>query len=302
MAETLQTTRMAQVRRVLWIVLVLNVVVALAKFFYGLFTHSASMQADGIHSIFDSAGNIVGLVGITLALRPADERHPYGHFKFETYASVIIGFLLLFAAVEVGYSAISSLLSHTHEVVVTPFSFGVMVGTLIINIGVTRYERREGKRLNSEVLLADASHTLSDAMVSIGVIIGLVLVKLGFGIADSIMALVVMVAILFTAYGVFKSALETLSDEARIPEADIRAVVEALPEVASTHRIRTRGTAGDVYADLHVLVDPAMTVADAHVLADRIEADITQAFPQVKDILVHIEPDDEEQRAEGREE
>lgn len=293
---------MTQVRRVLWIVLVLNIVVALAKFLYGLFTHSTSMQADGIHSIFDSAGNVVGLIGITLALRPADERHPYGHFKYETYASVVIGVLLLFAAVEVGYSAISSLLSHTHEVEVTPFSFVVMVGTLLINMGVTRYERREGKRLNSEILLADASHTLSDALVSLGVIAGLILVKLGFSIADSLMALIVMVAILFTAYGVFKSALETLSDEARIPESEMRAVVEALPEVASTHRIRTRGTAGDVYADLHVLVDPAMTVADAHRLADRIEADITQAFPQVKDILVHIEPDDEEQRAEGREE
>ena len=86
---------MAEVRHVLWIVLLLNLLVALAKFFYGLATNSHSMQADGIHSVFDSMGNVVGLVGITLALRPADEGHPYGHFKFETYASMVIGVLLI---------------------------------------------------------------------------------------------------------------------------------------------------------------------------------------------------------------
>lgn len=287
-----QTTRVAQVRRVLGIVLVLNLAVALAKFCYGLITHSTSMQADGIHSIFDSAGNVVGLVGITLALRPADKGHPYGHYKFETYASMVIGVLLILAAIEVGSSAVSSLVSGVHAAEVTPVSFVVMGATLAINVLVTRYERREGKRLNSDVLMADASHTLSDAMVSTGVIVGLALVWAGFPIADSVMALVVMMAILYTAVDVFRAAFETLSDKARIPEEEIRAAVEAVPGVGNAHRIRTRGTRGDVYADLHVLVDPHMTVAVSHELADRIESEIIHRFPQVKDILVHIEPND----------
>ena len=287
-----QTTRVAQVRRVLGIVLVLNLAVALAKFCYGLATHSTSMQADGIHSIFDSAGNVVGLVGITLALRPADKGHPYGHYKFETYASMVIGVLLILAAIEVGSSAVASLVSGVHAAEVTPVSFVVMGATLAINVLVTRFERREGKRLNSDVLMADASHTLSDAMVSTGVIVGLALVWAGFPIADSVMALVVMVAILYTAVDVFRAAFETLSDKARIPEEEIRAAVEAIPGVGNAHRIRTRGTRGDVYADLHVLVDPRMTVAVSHELADRIESEIIHRFPQVKDILVHIEPND----------
>ena len=191
-----QTSRMAEVRHVLWIVLLLNMLVALAKFFYGLATNSHSMQADGIHSVFDSMGNVVGLVGITLALRPADEGHPYGHFKFETYASMVIGILLIVAAFEVGSSAISALMSGDHNASVTVVSYGVMVGTQCINI-------------------------------------------------------------------------------------------------------RTRGTQGDVYADLHVLVDPSMTVAASHELADRIESEIVHKFPQVKDILVHIEPDDAYHRAES---
>ena len=93
--------RMRSIRRVLWVILVLNLAVAAAKYVYGLMSGSASMQADGIHSVFDSAGNVVGLVGIALAARPADDSHPYGHAKFETYASLVIGVLLLLAAFEV---------------------------------------------------------------------------------------------------------------------------------------------------------------------------------------------------------
>ncbi len=293
-----RSSRISQVRQILALVLVLNLAVALAKFVYGVMTSSNSMQADGIHSVFDSLGNVVGLVGITLALRPADAGHPYGHHKFETYASLAIGVLLVCAAAEVGFGAVSSLASGVHNTQVTVVSYAVMLGTLCVNVGVTAYERKEGKRLNSDILLADASHTLSDAMVSIGVIIGLVLVQAGFAIADSIMALVVMVAILFTAIDVFRAAFETLSDKARIPEEDLKGVVLAVPGVKDVHQIRTRGTSGDVYADMHVLVDPQMTVAVSHEVADRVESEVVHKFPQVKDILVHVEPNDAYHRIE----
>ena len=259
--------RMRSIRRVLWVILVLNLAVAAAKYVYGLMSGSASMQADGIHSVFDSAGNVVGLVGIALAARPADDSHPYGHAKFETYASLVIGVLLLLAAFEVGSSAVGKLVSGVYTAEVTPVSFIVMVGTLAVNIGVTTYERRCAKRLKSEVLAADANHTLSDALVSI-------------------------VAILATAYDVFKHALATLSDHARIPDKDVRAVAMGVPGVQDAHHIRTRGTEGEVYADLHVLVAPGMTVGEAHELSERVERAIMQRFPNVIEVLVHIEPND----------
>ena len=166
------------------------------------------------------------------------------------------------------------------------------MGTLAVNIGVTTYERRCAKRLKSEVLAADANHTLSDALVSIGVIVGLAAVALGFPMADPIMALVVTVAILATAYDVFKHALATLSDHARIPDKDVRAVAMGVPGVQDAHHIRTRGTEGEVYADLHVLVAPGMTVGEAHELSERVERAIMQRFPNVIEVLVHIEPND----------
>ena len=284
--------RMRSIRRVLWIILLLNLGVAAAKYAWGTLSGSASMQADGIHSVFDSAGNVVGLVGISLAARPADAGHPYGHAKFETYASLVIGVLLLLAAFEVGSSAAAKLAAGSYTAEVGPMSFVVMAGTLAVNLGVTVYERRFAKRLKSEVLAADANHTLSDALVSVGVIAGLAAVALGFPMADPIMALVVTAAILATAYDVFKHALATLSDRARIPEDELRAVALAVSGVRDAHRIRTRGTEGEVYADLHVLVDPSMTVADAHRLADEVEAGVKERFANVIEVLVHIEPND----------
>ncbi len=291
-AKRIESKRITQVKRVLWIVLFLNLGVAFAKYTYGVISGSTAMQADGIHSVFDSAGNVVGLIGISLATKPADYNHPYGHFKFETYASLIIGILLLIAAAEVGSSAIISLINNEFNATVTPVSFIVMIATLIINISVSHYEGRCGKNLNSEILLADSKHTLSDALVSIGVIIGLVLMQLGFAMADAIMALIVMVAILITAFDVFKTGLQTLSDKSRIPEEDIRAIVTQVPGVKKPHMIRSRGTKDEVYVDLHVLVDPNMTVLESHQLSDDIETCINEAFPQAKDILVHVEPDD----------
>ncbi|MEC4183200.1 cation diffusion facilitator family transporter [Adlercreutzia sp. R21] len=288
-----------QVERVLWIVLLLNMAVAAAKFFYGLASGSASMQADGIHSVFDSLGNVIGLIGIAVAARPADAEHPYGHSKFETYGSLAIGVLLLVAAFEVGSGAVAKLASQSYTAQVTPVSFVVMVGTLAVNLGVTLYERRAGRRLHSEILAADAAHTLSDAFVSIGVIAGLAFVAAGYPVADPIMALLVTVAILFSAVSVFRTGLRTLSDHARIPSDEVAAAAEKVPGIRQVHAVRTRGTEAEVYCDMHVLVDPQMTVLAAHDLGDEVERAVKAAFPAVKEVLVHIEPDTVAERAEG---
>lgn len=286
----MKSTHARSVERVLWIVFVLNLAVAAAKYFYGLASGSASMQADGIHSVFDSLGNVVGLVGIAIAGRPADEGHPYGHAKFETYGSMVIGVLLVVAAFEVGTSAVANLMSQSYTVSVTPVSFVVMVATLCINLCVTLYERRQGRMLRSEILAADAAHTLSDAFVSIGVIVGLGFAMAGFPVADSIMALIVTVFILISAVSVFRTALRTLSDHACIPSEDIAALADELDGIVEVHCVRTRGTDSEVYCDLHALVDPQMSVLAAHELGDELEGRIKHAYPQVKEVLVHIEP------------
>ncbi len=288
--------RSVQVRRVMFLVLCLNLGVALAKIFTGYAFSSGAVRADGIHSLFDAASNVVALLGVAIAVRPADVGHPYGHAKYETFASMFIGILLVGAACEVGWSAVQELLTGETSAEFSFVSVIVMVATLCINTGVTRFEHKQGKLLKSAILVADSKHTLSDVLVSASVIVGLIFVAVGFPIADAIATLIVTVAIFATAISVFKDVHDTFSDEARIDVKLIEACVMSIDGVRSCHKIRTRGLEGEVYADLHILVDPDMSIRLAHEVASRVERAVEEKFPQVCEVLVHVEPDVPEER------
>ena len=292
-------SRQAQVQRVLCVVLVLNLAVALAKLLYGTLTHSISMRADGVASLFDTVSNVVGIVGMAAAARPADENHPYGHAKFETYASAAIGLMLVWAAFNVGRDAWEALTGGAGAMHVNAGSYAVMLATLAVNVGVSRYERQRGAELHSEVLTADALHTMSDALVSVSVVVALVLVQMGFALADPLCSAVVALAILHSAWEVFGQVNRTLSDEARIEVALVEQTVLTVDGVRGCHRVRTRGTEAEVYLDLHVLVDPRMPIVHAHEVGERVEQALTERFPQVVEVMVHLEPDTERERAEA---
>jgi cation diffusion facilitator family transporter len=282
--------RYAGIRRVLWLVLLLNLMVAAAKFFFGLASHSVAMQADGIASMFDGVSNVVGLVGMWIAARPADENHPYGHGKFETFTAAVIALMLVVAAYTVGRGALHELLGGGRRTTVEAASFVVMVGTLSVNLFVTIWESRSGRRLGSEVLVADARHTLSDVAVSLCVIVSLVLVGLGWQQADAIVALLVTVVILRTALGVIRGVARTLGDEARLPAAEVAAAARAVPGVVDCHSVRTRGLETQVYVDLHVLVARGTPVEESHAIGDRVEGALRERYGQIVDAVIHVEP------------
>ncbi len=285
-------SRVRSIKRVLWAVLVLNLLVAAAKLAYGLWSGSVAMQADGFHSLFDGTSNVVGLVGMAAAGRPADSGHPYGHGKYEAYASAIIGAMLLAAAWNVGSAALGRLLDGGVPPRVDRGSFLVMFATLAVNVAVSVYERRRGRILRSDLLTADASHTASDVLVSLGVIGGLLAVRAGFAWADPAIALGVAGCIVLAAWRVFQRVNETLSDQPRMPREEVCRVAEAVPGVYGCHSIRTRGAAAEVCVDLHVQVDPEITVAAGHCIAEAVERALGDAFPEVADVVVHLEPMD----------
>ena len=253
--------------------LALNVAVAVAKLLYGLFSGSVAMQADGIHSMFDGASNVVGLIGTWFASRPADSSHPYGHAKFETFTAAAIALMLAIAGYTVGRGAIESLQGQG-DPRVTWASFAIMIGTLAVNLGVTTWETRAGRRLGSEVLVADARHTLSDVLVSSGVIVSLVLVQLGFSKADGVLALLVAVAIAYTAFTILRGVGRTLGDAARLPEAEIVAAAAGVDGVVDCHSVRTRGSESRVFVDMHVDVAPDTTLERSHEIAHAVEAEV----------------------------
>lgn len=287
--------RARKIRAVLWGILILNIGVAVAKLVWGIVTRSTAMQADGFHSMFDGTSNVVGLVGMAIASQPADRDHPYGHTKFETYASAFIAGMLVLAAYRVGATAIDAFGSVGAGPEVNAGSFVVMIGTLAVNVVVTTWERRVGKRLGSEILIADASHTGSDVLVSVGVLVSLVLVKMGLTRADAVVALLVAAAIVYTAWGVIRRVGVTLSDTAQIPSEEVCDAVMSVAGVLGCHGIRTRGSEAAVYVDLHVQVDETRTVADGHRIAEEVERAVGARFPQVVDVIAHLEPYDQYQ-------
>lgn len=284
--------RHRRIRNVLWAVLALNLAVALSKLVYGAISNSAAMEADGLHSLFDGASNVIGLVGLRIASRPADEGHPYGHEKYETFAAALIGILLVFAGYTVARGALESLLGRGLPTEVTTTSFVVMLGTLAVNILVTTWERRAGRRLGSEVLIADAGHTLSDVLVSLGVIASLVVVRLGWEQADGIVALIVAAVIARTAWVILRGVLRTLGDAARLPADAVAAVATHVPGVVGCHAVRTRGPESHVYVDLHVQVACDTTVERGHEITHEVEDALRSAYGQIADVVVHLEPAD----------
>jgi cation diffusion facilitator family transporter len=281
--------RNRKVRQVLAAILVANWAVAAAKLVFGVIHQSASVTADGLHSFIDGSSNIVGLVAMTAAARPADEDHPYGHGKFEAIASLGIGAMIGIGMLELGRMALDSLLHDRHPQV-SPIMAGVMGFTLVVNLLVTRVERHYGHKLKSTLLLADANHTLSDVFVTLAVLASLGLVWLGYPRADGVVALLVMIFVALVAYGIVRQAVGILSDTARLDAAKVGQLTLSVPGVLSCRNVRSRGMEDSVYVDLKIEVAPNLTTAQAHEVADQVEQALHASFPQVVDVVVHVEP------------
>ena len=295
--------RASGIKRVLWQILVLNVIVSAAKATWGLISGSTAMLADGIHSLTDASGNVVALVAMSAAGKPMDESHPYGHQKYESFASAIIGVLLVLAAWRVGSQSVESLLAYAKsgalpDVKVTTTSFAIMLITLAINIFVVWFETRRGKALDSDVLQSDAKHTLSDIWVTLGVIVSLVLVRMGVPVADPVVGLFVAVAIAFASIEVFKGVNTTFSDMARLNPYEVQTKVLGFAGVKGAHNIRTRGMGAFVQMDISILVDPSITVDEGHRIAQGLEQSLCAEYAGLKDVVVHVEPDNEAQRSQ----
>lgn len=281
--------RLKEVRKVLYYTLFLNVFVAVMKILYGYKIDSISMFSDGFHSLFDGTSNVIGLVGIWIASRPPDRSHPYGHKKFETLSTIAIAVLIFFAGFEILKRAYMGL-KEPHIIDVTAASFLVMALTLCVNIGVMTYERKKGRELKSDFLIADSLHTNSDIFVSLSVIVSLGAAKIGYPVVDVIAAVIIGILIIRMGYSILKSATPVLTDAARINPDEIKDLVNGIEGVHECHEIRTRGKEDSVCIDLHVLVDPETTTRESHDVAHEVEEAIKKSFPSVTDVVVHIEP------------
>jgi cation diffusion facilitator family transporter len=268
----------------------LNLAVALAKIIFGYSSGAISILSDGFHSLTDAASNVVGLVGIHAAGRPPDEDHPYGHRKYETVAAAGITIFLLLVVVEVLRNAFDHLSGRAGPHAIPIASFVVMLVTVGVNLFVIAYESREGERLSSEVLSADAMQTRGDVWTSLAVIGALAGARLGLPILDPLAAILVAGFIGYAGYQIARSTTMILSDRIVIAESDLEQVVRSVPGVLGCHHIRTRGTSDHVFLDLHVWLPAGMPLIEAHALSHHVKDRLIARYPQIADAIIHIEP------------
>jgi len=280
----------AAVRRVLIIVLVLNVVVLVTKNVVAIRTGALAVLGAALESGLDVLGSLMGILLVTVARRGPDEDHPYGHAKFETLGTLgIVGFLSIscFELLREGATSLARGEAPHHIDVV---DIAVMAATLAVNAFVVWYERRKGRELSSTYLVADAAHTAGDLLVTLLAILSLGLSGIGLGRADGALGIAVALVIGWSGFQILRQSVPVLVDARAIDTARLEAVVKGVDLVREVRAARSRSTAtGELFADVTIAVDGSLSVERAHELADAVERAIEGAFgPAV--VTVHVEP------------
>ncbi|MBD2204309.1 cation transporter [Calothrix sp. FACHB-1219] len=279
----------AVVRKVLIITLLLNLFVMALKAFVGYTTGSLSLLADALHSVTDSANNVLGLVTSKFSSPHPDREHPYGHQKFEAVGALGISAFLGIACFEILQGAIERIIKGGAPVKISTAELWLLLIVLGVNIFVTFYERNVGRRVNSPILIADATHTMSDVWVTITVMGGLVGVSLGYQWLDIILAFPVAVLVFWSGWSVLKDNLPSLVDEMAIAPEAIHAIALSVPGVINCHDIASRGVLGrQVFIEMHLIV-AAADVDTAHRITEEVERQLEERFRPVR-VLIHVEP------------
>jgi len=263
-----------------------NLAVMCAKAVVGFQTGSIAILGDAVHSFADLANNLVAFIATRIASAPPDSDHPYGHRKFETLAVFGIATLLAVLAIEIILGAVDR---DPRKITQEPWGLALMVGVLVVNISVTAWENRWAQRLDSDILRADAQHTLSDVLTTVGVIVGWQFAARGHRWLDALASLVVAGVIFYLAFRLFQRAIPVLVERSIASPEDLSSVASAVSGVHETRRVRSRQSGSGPAIELVVSVDPNLSTADSHAIADEIERVISEKF-SVSDVTVHIEP------------
>lgn len=263
-----------------------NALVLTVKIVVGLATGSMAILGDAVHSLTDVANNGVAWFVARQAARPPDEGHPYGHRKFETVAVFGLAMLLTVMAFEL---AMSTLRREAPEIVHSGWALAVMLGVLGVNTALALWQGAWARRLDSEILRADANHTMADVLTTIAVIAGWQAAAAGFVWLDDLAALAVAVLILVFAYGLFRRCLPVLLDSASLEPEVLVDLSLRVPGVIGVRRVRSRWCGSRIAVDLVILAAPDLTTAASHDIATEVEEMIRANFP-IESATVHVEP------------
>ena len=280
--------------RVSFITIVQNALLSIFKLFAGIFANSNAMISDAIHSASDVFSTIVVLIGVKLASKDSDKEHPYGHERLECVAAIVLAMVLFFTGLEIGAQAFKDIMHGNYGDLEAPGALALVAAVVSI---ITKeimywYTRHYAKKIDSSALMADAWHHRSDALSSIGALIGIGGAMLGFPIMDSIASLVIFVFIAKAAYDIFKDAMDKMIDHSCDEDTE-KAIYDSVishHEVLGIDLLQTRIFGNKIYVDIEIQVNGSYTLQKAHDIAEEVHENIEQNFPKVKHIMVHVNP------------
>jgi cation diffusion facilitator family transporter len=291
--------RYKEVRKVTLVGSLVDFLLGVAKIIVGWLAHSQALIADGVHSLSDLATDFLVLYAAKHAHRAADEDHPYGHGRIETLATVGLGVALIGIALGIGYDAMRRM--NSPDLLLNPgwVALGVAALSVISKEAIYQYTRNAAKRLRSNMLMANAWHSRSDAISSIVVLIGVAGAMMGYTYLDSVAAIAVAVMISKIGFDLVRDSSKELIDTALEPEVteEIRSEVFNIDGVRALHMLRSRRSGGDALIDLHIQVDPRISVSEGHQIGDTVRRQLLDRIEEVTDVTVHIDPEDDEQNS-----
>ena len=290
--ETLQTEKIAM--KVSKVSIIINVILSLMKLLAGIVAASGAMISDAIHSASDVFSTIVVIIGIKLSCKKADKEHPYGHERMECVAAILLAMVLAATGLGIGWAGISKIISSDYAHLKAP---GVLaLAAAVISIAVKEwmfwYTRGNAKKINSSALMADAWHHRSDALSSIGSFVGILGARLGFPVMDPLASVIICIFIFKAAFDIFKDAIDKMVDKScdEDTQSSIRSLVSRQEGVKRVDSLNTREFGNRIYVDLEIAADGQLSLNQSHEIAEHVHDVIEGAFPNVKHIMIHVNP------------
>ncbi|MBT9098494.1 cation transporter [Methylovulum psychrotolerans] len=273
-----------------------NILQTAIKLTFGIVGQSAALVADGIHSLSDLLSDLLVIIAVRFGSRAADPDHPYGHRRFETITTVILGLSLVAIGAAIIWHVLERVHHPEHLPTPEPMTLGIAALSILLNEWLYHYTKRIAKTTRSKLLLANAWHQRSDALSSLVVLCGIVGVLQGYPFADAVAAAVVALMVAKIGLNLVFDSIKELVDTSLPPSlvAQIRQVILSVEGVKGIHLLRTRRMGEDAYIDAHIVVDPRITVSEGHCIGDAVRDVLISRFDDVLDVLVHVDPEDDQ--------
>lgn len=275
--------------------IVVNIALSAFKLAAGIIANSTAMISDAIHSASDVLASFVVIIGIGLATKESDKEHPYGHERLECVAAIILSMILMITGIGIGSSAAKTILTGSSADIEIPGILALIaaVTSIAVKEAMYWYTRYYAKKYDSGALMADAWHHRSDALSSVGALIGIVAARLGYPVADPIASLVIFVFIVKASIDIFRDAVDRMVDRSCDDETEeeICKIVRSNEDVIAIDMLQTRMFGNKIYVDIEIRVDGSLSLREAHAIAEAVHDDIEDKFSKIKHIMIHVNPD-----------